>query len=283
MEVTHVNVARWLAAHSRRIAVAAIATAGLALAPAAAAWGPVAQQAVTLKAIDTLPKGLKEFYRAHRFEMPTLALEAKPPEDAADWRFAVDRLLPFPFSDLPITEEPFKARFGDEGARVGRLPWLVHESYARLVEAFKSGEKQRILEESDLLAALVAQLDNPLALTDNADGHKTGQHGLWVRFTVRLPEAMEKRLKLDADAAAYVDDPKRYVFAMAAASYVWVDNLLYEEELARRGQSGYNELYYEAFEQRVGNLLRARLGRAATDAGSYWYTAWSAAGRPALK
>lgn len=264
-------------------ALQVLAIIGLTLAGPAWGWGPVAQQAVTLRAIDTLPRGLKEFYHAHRFELPTLALEGTPPADGPEERFGIDRLAPFPFSDVPVAEDAFKARFGEEAGRVGRLPWLAQESYARLVEAFKAGEKTPILNESDTLARLVAQLDNPLALAENADGQKTGQHGLWVRFTVRLPEAMEKRLKLDAEAAAYVDEPKRYMFAIAAGTYVWLDNLLYEEELAKRGQAGYTELYYEAFEKRVGGLLRLRLGHAATDVGSYWYTAWQAAGRPALK
>ena len=46
---------------------------------------------------------------------------------------------------------------------------------------------------------------------------------------------------------------------------------------------GYTELYYEAFEQRARGILRDRLSRAAGDVGSYWYTAWTAAGRPDLK
>ena len=70
--------------------------------------------------------------------------------------------------------------------------------------------------------------------------------------------------------------------AFTTDEYVWLDNLIYEEELAKRGQGGYTELYYEAFERRVGGLLKARLSRAATDVGSYWYTAWTAAGRPEL-
>ena len=39
-----------------------------------------------------------------------------------------------------------------------------------------------------LSVALVADLHSPLALSENADGQKTGQDGLWVRFNTRLPE-----------------------------------------------------------------------------------------------
>ena len=249
----------------------------------AQAWGATAQRLVLLEAIESLPKGPKEFYKTHRLELPTLAPEGQPPEDTAERRFAIDRLVPFPFRDVPLAEEPFKARFGEEGTRIGRLPWLVQESYQRLVEAMKSGDGTRILAESDLLAFLVAQMNNPLALTDNADGQKTDQHGLWTRFTVRLPEAMGGRLKLQAEAARYLDDPRRYVGEMAVGGYVYADNVLFEEALAKRGQAGFTELYYEAFERRAGKLLRERLSAAATDVGSYWYTAWTVAGRPALK
>jgi hypothetical protein len=249
----------------------------------ALAWGPGAHARITDEAIEALPKPLKAYYKAHRLEIPSLSPEATVGEDAPERRFMADRVVPFPFADLPRTEAALQQRFPDEAVKIGRLPWLIQESYARLVEAFRSGDKTRILAESDTLGGYVADMSNPLALTDNADGQKTGQHGLWVRFATKLPEAMDKRLKPGAEAARFLDDPKGHVFSMAAAAYIWLDNLLYEEELARRGQSGYGELYYESLERRAGALLRARLDQAATDVSSYWFTAWTAAGRPELK
>jgi len=264
-----------------------LSLAGLVLlaAPrAAVAWGEPVHRAVTGRAIDTLPKGLKPFYKAHRYEMPALSVEPAPTEEEGpERRFAVDRLLPFPFTDLPRSEEALKSRFGVTATQVGRLPWLIQQAYGRLVEAFRSRDKTRILTESDLLAGLVTDLHNPLALTENADGQKTGQHGLWIRFSLKLPEAMGSDLKLDPDAAHFLDDPQEYVFGMINATYVWLDNVLYQEELAKRGQAGYGELYYEALGGRAGPLLRERLSHAAADVGSYWYTAWTASGRPDLK
>jgi len=265
-------------------AMAVIQTLGLALwGRDVLAWSPATHQRVTSEAIETLPKGLKPFYKNHRLEMPSLEIEAKATLDAEDRRFTVDRLLPFPFTDLPHREAEFKAKFPADGEAVGRLPWLILESHERLVEAFRSGDKTKILAESDLIAALVADLHNPLALTDNADGQKTGQHGLWVRFSVKLPDGQGKDLKLNPDAAHFLDDPREHVFSMINGTYVWLDNLLYQEELARRGQSGYTELYYQAFAARARDILRDRLSRAAGEAGSYWYSAWTKAGRPELK
>jgi hypothetical protein len=216
--------------------------------------------------------------------MPSLAVDAPPPEDeSTERRFTLDRFLPFPFSDLPRTEAALKTKYGDEAAKAGRLPWLIQESYARLVEAYRSGDKGKILTESDTLAGYVADLHNPLALTENYDGQKTGQHGLWVRVSNKLPEAMDKKLNFGGSAARLIDDPKGYVFSMITQTYIWLDNLLYQEELAKRGQSGYTEIYYDTLAEKAGQLLKDRLQEATTDAGSYWYTAWTTAGRPELK
>jgi hypothetical protein len=264
-------------------AAAALLVAGSA-APARA-WGPIVHQRVTSEAIDTLPKGLKPFYKAHRLELPSLAVDAPPPTDeGTDRRFAVDRFLPFPFADIPHTEAALKAKYGEEAAgKAGRLPWLIEDAYAKLVEAFRSSDKTKILEASDTLSGYVADLHNPLALTENFDGQKTEQHGLWMRITTKLPEAMDTKLRFSGQAARLVDDPRGYVFTLMPRVYIWVDNLLYLEALARRTQSGYTEIYYDTLSEKVGPLLKERLEEATTDVGSYWYTAWTTAGRPDLK
>jgi len=258
---------------------------GLALLDSSArAFGPIGQPFVLAKAIDTLPKPVGKFYKDHRLEMPSLAPEATFTDKTPDRRFEVDRLMPFPFLDLPHGEAGLKARFGEDvGERIGRLPWLIQEAYARLVQAFKEGERAKILEESDRLGVLLVDLHNPLSLTENSDGQKTMQHGLKARFSVRSLEAMQTRLKLSPDSAKYLDDPKEFVFSIINGAYVWLDNVLYEEELAHRGKPGYTETYYEAFEQRVWPIQKTLLNRAAESVGSYWYTAWVAAGKPELK
>jgi hypothetical protein len=243
----------------------------------------LAHRVVVKEAIDVLPKQLKEFYEGHREEIPSQALEPEFPRRGPERRFLVDQLLPFPFKGLPRSEKALQARFGEEAGRVGRLPWLVYASYDRLVEAFRAGEKLGLLRGSDEMAGYMVDLNSPLNLTKNFDGQETGQHGLWLRMTEKLPEAMGGDLKLKSDAANYLDRPKEYVFSVMLESYVWADNILYLDELARRGKAGYSAAYYEAFAQRAGPILRERLSSAAEDAASYWYTAWTVAGRPNLK
>lgn len=258
----------------------------LAVPQVALAWGPHAHRKVTEKAIHTLPGDLKDFYEDHRFEMETLAFddpELATPVDESQNHFAVDRLESFPFTDLPWREKPLLERYGAATEGMGRLPWLIDESYQRLVEAFKQRDKALILSESDLLARLVTDLHNPLALTDNSDGQKTGQPGLWVRFSQKLPEAMGDDLDIRSDAAHYLDEPLNFVFSMINANYVWVDNILYLDELAKRGKSSYTQIYYESLIDRAGKIVNERLSEACEHSGSYWYSAWTEAGRPELK
>ena len=243
----------------------------------------LAHQVVVSAAIDSLPKQLKAFYKAHRQEIPSLGLEPEFPTRGPDRRFMVDRLLPFPFTELPRSEAALKAKYGERAEGIGRLPWLVQESYARLVEAMKASDKEKILAESDVLGGLVVDLNSALNLTENFDGQKTGQHGLWVRLVEKLPQAIGGNLKISPDAANYLDNPKEYVFSVLLGTYVWLDNTLYLEELVRRGKNGYGDPYFEDLARRVGPILRERLSRAAEDTGSFWYTAWSVAGRPELK
>ncbi len=243
----------------------------------------LAHRVVVEEAIDVLPKPLKNFYKDHRQEIPSQALEPEFPQRGPDRRFRVDHLLPFPFKGLPRSEKALLAKFGEEADRVGRLPWLVHESYGRLLEAYRTEDKVAILLRSDEIAGLMVDLNGPLNLTQNFDGQDTGQHGLWLRLTERLPQAMGKQLKLNSDAANFLDKPNEYVFSVMLETYVWVDNVLYLDELARRGKQSYGEYYFDDFARRAGPILRERLSHAAEDAGSYWYTAWTESGRPELK
>ncbi|MBK5256892.1 MAG: hypothetical protein JJE39_12740 [Vicinamibacteria bacterium] len=245
------------------------------------AWSDAIYRLVLRKAIDTLPKAQKKYFESHRYEMPSLIPDEDPPIRPEGRRFALDALGAYPFLNIPQDEAVLMAKA--DPALIGRLPFLLLEAQARLVEAFKSGDKERILVEADAVAILAADLNNPLALSENFDGQKTGQPGLSKRLAGLLPESMEGRLKLNPEAARLLENPRDYIFGTMVRNHVWVDNLLYADSLAHRGKSGYGGPYFEAFELRAGRLLSEILSNAAADVGSFWYTAWTEAGRPELR
>jgi hypothetical protein len=245
------------------------------------AWSDSVYRLVIRKAIDTLPKGQKKYFEDHKYEMPSLTPDEDPPLRPDGRRFAIDLLGTFPFQDIPQDEASVKAK-ADIGF-VGRLPFLLLESHARLVAAFKAGDKEKILAAADEVAILAADLNNPLSFTQNFDGQKTEQAGLARRLAARLPEDMEGRLKINPEAARLLENPRDYIFGSMLRSHIWVDNILYADRLAYRGKSSYGGSYFEAFELRAGRLLSDLLSNAAADVGSFWYTAWTEAGRPELR
>jgi hypothetical protein len=245
------------------------------------AWSDAVYRLVLQKAIDTLPKGQKKYFDDHKYELPSLVPDEDPPVRPEGRRFALDLLGSFPFNDLPREEAGVKAKADPEA--VGRLPFLLLEAHARLIEAFKSGDKERILREADAVGILATDLNNPLALTRNFDGQGSAQPGLSKRFTSQLAQNMEGKLKVNPEAARLLENPRDYIFGSMIRSHIWVDNILYIDSLSYRGKSTYGGPYFEALVLRAGRLLDEILSSASTDVGSFWYTAWTTAGRPELK
>ena len=79
--------------------------------------------------------------------------EATPADEGPDRRFAVDRLMPFPFSDLPRTEAALKERYAED-ADGGRTPALARSRSPTRAwwRPSAPGTRTRILAESDALA-----------------------------------------------------------------------------------------------------------------------------------
>jgi hypothetical protein len=142
------------------------------------------------------------------------------------------------------------------------------------------------LETIDLLSAeivlYVNDLSQPLNVSREGDGEMIDQEGFRERFDSRLLDVYGSKLKVDAPAAIYLDDPNAYIISMLVRSYVWVDNLLLIDYLSRKGVSSYDRFYYEGLWLLAGEIVNARISDSAKDAASYWYTAWSKAGRPEL-
>ena len=99
------------------------------------AWSDTVYRLVLRKAIDTLPKAQKKYFEDHKYEMPSLVPDEDPPVRPEGRRFALDLLGTFPFNDVPQDEAGVKAKA--DPLVVGRLPFLLLEAQARLVDAFK--------------------------------------------------------------------------------------------------------------------------------------------------
>jgi len=173
--------------------------------------------------------------------------------------------------------------YGEEKlSEAGDVPWRVHEKYKELVEAFRSQDFATVETLSVEIAYLVGELQVPANVSQTGDGEPTGQMGFRERFDSGLIDSFASEIKIRSPSAVYLDRPAEYAVSIPRKSYVWVDNLLHYDEIARRGVSSYDRFYYEGLWLRSSGLVGDLLEGAALDTASFWYTAWVAARKPQL-
>jgi hypothetical protein len=253
-----------------------------------AAWGPTGHDIVNTWAIQTLPPEMQGFFEANR----QFILEHANDPDAWMTKDRYERMRHyiymdkygiFPFLGLPHS---FKRAVGQYGSgrvnRDGLLPWQVGEHSLRLTEAFKSRNWEQVKLEAALLAHYVADAQDPLHVTKNFDGQLSGQTGLADRFEIRLLDRYSKFFILHPEDAVKIDDPTEYAFQACLVAYTWLDSTLLADLRAREGLPDYTDEYFDRFYSQVGATVVKAINQAAHDAGSYWYTAWVNAGKPAL-
>ena len=195
----------------------------------------------------------------------------------------MDKYGMFPFVGLPHLFRQAVEKYGAGRLnRDGVLPWQVGEYSLRLTTAFKSHNWDQVKLEAALLAHYVADARDPLHVTQNFDGQLTGQKGLEDRFEIRLLDRYAKFFILHPDDASKIDDPTEYAFQTCLEAYTGLDSIILADLRARRNLPDYTDDYFDRFYSQIGaNVMRA-INEAARDAGSYWYTAWLNAGKPAL-
>jgi len=245
------------------------------------AWSAVAHSIALEKAIEVLPRPLKGFYEKR--ESYVLGHLEDATIGSPRTTFEVDSLEPFPFEDLPLDRESAIEKYGEEKVgEIGDLPWKLIEGYQKLVQAFQQKDLEAIDAVSAELVLYLNDLHQPLNVSKLGDGVIVGQEGFRERLDSRLLETYGSELEVKAATAIYLDRPDQYLISVLVRSYVWVDNLLLVDYFSRLGVSSYDRFYYEGLWLRAEDIVNERISDSAKDIASYWYTAWSKAGKPEL-
>ncbi|MEE8609074.1 MAG: hypothetical protein V3S55_15835 [Nitrospiraceae bacterium] len=257
-------------------------------------WGLEAHVLINRAACTTVPGPLRRFFMRHQAFIgehgkdPDTVFTVKEgeAERMRHW-FDLDELDRFPFRNIPRNYEKALAKYGRERLKeAGLLPWRIAELYARLVQAMRELDWKRVPLFAAHLGHYVADGHQPLHTTTNYDGQLTGNQGIHKRFE---HEMIRRHLGQYQDLAAFTQraqrtaDPVGFTFDFLIDSYVWVDNLLRADTLARLGVHGYHDAYYAALHVFAGKLAKLSMAQAATDLGSLWYSAWIEAGQPKVE
>ena len=266
----------------------AITTSLVLLPTGAGAWGGNGQRVVVNQAIDTLPADLRSFFGNNRSFLvqhvtDPLDAEAKNPAERHNHFIRLDKYGRFPFDVLPRSYKGAVSRFGKSKIdSTGLLPWEIGVYSQKLTEAMKLGRWDDTRLDAAMLAFYVAEAHDPFNCTENFDGHLTNQTGINERFGTTLIDRFSSFFPMRPNDAAFISDPTEHAFDACLNAHSWLEVIQLADRNARLESKSYNDEYFDRFYNLSAGTLIRQLSDAATDVGSYWLTAWTNAGKPAL-
>jgi hypothetical protein len=252
------------------------------------AWGNSAQRLVLNKAVETLPADLRGFFDGNRIDLlrhvtdPFDAI-AKNPNERHNHYLNLDKYGRFPFEALPRDYKAALAKIGKSKLDSnGLLPWQIGVYSQKLTEALRAGKWEEAKVDAAILAYYVAEAHDPFNTTDNFDGRLSGQPGVNERFGTALIDRYSSFFPMRPADASLISDPTEQAFEICLSSHATLESILLADRNSRRGEASYTDDYYDRFYNLVAPSLLHQLSNAATSVGSYWLTAWTNAGKPAL-
>jgi hypothetical protein len=252
------------------------------------AWGKNGHRLVVNKAINTLPQDIRPFFESNvailsQHVTDPLDAIAKSPAEKHNHFILLDKYGRFPFDALPRNYKAALTKVGKAKLEAnGLLPWQIGVYSEKLTVAMKTGKWDEARLDAAILANYVAEAHDPFNTTDNFDGHLSAQPGVNERFGTILIDRYSSFFPMRPNDAIFIADPTDRAFEACLSSHSWLETILLADRNARRGENSFTDEYYDRFYNQAAAILIRQLSDAATDVGSFWYTAWKNAGSPPL-
>lgn len=254
-------------------------------------WGEKGHKLIAKKAFESLPGAMADF-AAFR------DLIVEHSVDPDNRKGADNSEKPKHFLDFDFYKEfkngyvirnidSLKAHYGiTEVTKQGTLPWVTLITFKALIRAFHSGNRDSIQLYGSDLAHYVADGFQPLHVCLNYDGKLTDQKGIHSRYESGLINAHLDNLDslVHPGTAGGISDPESYVFDYLTASYDYSDLILAADKFATANQKpGDKGDYFRLLWFKTKYFTLQQVSNAAQALASFYYTAWTEAGKPALQ
>jgi hypothetical protein len=313
-----------------RIALLTFALSLCATSPALP-WGAEGHKLITDKAVQVLPPEVRPLFESRLQDLRRLSVEPddlwKDPKQweahpewktRSNWHFLdIDHFhFRYPFKEFPRARagadslyaraDPLYAGRGN----AGYLPWTIEDFYRAIVDAWKRGDLEAVIQNSGLLSHFAGDASMPLHATRNYDGLYSGNIKYKLRFGdpgypdrsvhERFELALvDRNLARYGDAIRIADADRRQLtdilsgaFDFIVESYFHLDRIIAADKVImerlnvltedKKPFDARRDDYYKALDEQVGQLAVDRLRAGAVYLGNLWYSAWVEAGRPAL-
>lgn len=284
----------------KKLAVAAVGVALLALQAGVSAWGMDVHRLITKRAIDGLPAELKPFYAARA----DFVVEHSADPDL--WRLMDLRgdlgnedpnhfldfdgfKEPAPFSGVPREWKAVVQKYGAELAnKNGRLPWRGEEVFNKLVTAFSDLQRNaygadNVRYLSAVMAHYVEDGHQPFHAVESYDGQATNQRGIHSRFETDLVLRNKATLKLTPVVIKPIPDIRTFFFDALLDDQPLVPAILAADKKATEGREFYDDAYFAAFAKNGAlAIAEKRFSDSASGVASVWVAAWEKGGKPKL-
>jgi hypothetical protein len=274
---------------ARRLSAAL--SAALALLPlAAAAWSGAQHVQIGRAAGRNMPREMAAFEAfsrpmAYPSMFPDLWRNSDPNEGPRHY-FEPDRL---PRSsgllDLsPDRDQAFATQIAETPEAIGIAPWTVVDLMRQMTDAMRTNDWLWAARCGAALSHYLADLHMPLHCTRNYNGQESGQDGIHSRIESEMTKAFFKADQISLRPAEYLSDPFQSILRWTGESFAIVPDWLAADRMATRAANGRTdtETYYLKLWELTEESVVERIGSAAVNLSSIWYTAWVDAGRPAI-
>ncbi len=253
-------------------------------------WGDkghktITQQAMKLLPLEmNLPQSIKNLVVDHCVD-PDYRKKDDPTEGPKHF-IDIDYYQEFMSGRMIEDKAELIKAYGDSLVeKQGVLPWATEDSYNKLIDAFKSRDKNKIVLYAADLAHYVEDAYQPLHTTMNYDGQLTGQKGVHARYEIHMVDDNLDSIKshLDILNIRPIPNVRNFIFGYINDSNTLVDLILSADKMAfKNGNAKFGENYYKILWDRTGYITIQQFNNAARTLASFIYQAWEKAGKPNL-
>ena len=252
-------------------------------------WGEKGHKLIVKHAMEILPTEMKDFRQLSEY----LIAEASQPDRRK--KYIADE-FPRHFIDLDYFKEFNHARmiedrdslskiYGDSVVTInGILPWVLEDTYHKLVLAMKQKQKVKTKEMMRDLSHYFVDAHQPMHTILNYNGQLSGQTGIHERYesemvNAHLPE-LEKVFVKNVKVKK-IDNLKNDFFQTVYRSNARSAILFSADLVAANETSGkYDSLYYKILWFKTKYVTEEAIQEAAEGIAAVYYTAWLEAGKP---